>query len=117
MSTTTPCLILPITSHKAVMSLSRNGRRRKPAVRIKKMGQQILGQKGKRQDFEPRTPRVPTAVEPPMQAALRTLLHHPELAEKVENASHFAAEDQSNAQLLVALIEARQRIRTFGRYS
>ncbi|WP_346395116.1 DNA primase [Pseudomonas syringae] len=65
--------------------------------------------KGKRQDFEPRTPRVPTAVEPPMQAALRTLLHHPELAEKVENASHFAAEDQSNAQLLVALIEARQK--------
>ncbi|MEQ4258007.1 DNA primase [Pseudomonas syringae] len=65
--------------------------------------------KGERQDFEPRTPRVPTAVEPPMQAALRTLLHHPELAEKVENASHFAAEDQSNAQLLVALIEARQK--------
>ncbi|WP_459203358.1 hypothetical protein, partial [Pseudomonas fragariae (ex Marin et al. 2024)] len=27
-----------------------------------------------------------TAVEPPMQTALRTLLHHPELAEKVENA-------------------------------
>lgn len=81
-----------------------------------KMGQQT---RAKRQapDFEPRTPRVPTAVEPPMQAALRTLLHHPELAEKVENASHFAAEDQSNAQLLVALIEARQRIRTFGRYS
>ncbi|NAT26910.1 DNA primase [Pseudomonas syringae pv. actinidiae] len=67
------------------------------------------GKKGKRQEFEPRTPRVPTAVEPPMQAALRTLLHHPELAEKVENASHFAAEDQSNAQLLVALIEARQK--------
>ncbi|RMO84141.1 DNA primase [Pseudomonas syringae pv. tagetis] len=67
------------------------------------------GKKGKRQELEPRTPRVPTAVEPPMQAALRTLLHHPELAEKVENASHFAAEDQSNAQLLVALIEARQK--------
>ncbi|MDU8428233.1 DNA primase [Pseudomonas syringae pv. actinidifoliorum] len=67
------------------------------------------GKKGKRQEFEPRAPRVPTAVEPPMQAALRTLLHHPELAEKVENASHFAAEDQSNAQLLVALIEARQK--------
>ncbi|WP_010210795.1 DNA primase [Pseudomonas syringae group genomosp. 3] len=67
------------------------------------------GKKGKRQEFEPRTPRVPTAVDPPMQAALRTLLHHPELAEKVENASHFAAEDQSNAQLLVALIEARQK--------
>ncbi|UNB62681.1 DNA primase [Pseudomonas syringae group genomosp. 7] len=75
----------------------------------KKWDNKPWGKKGKRQDFEPRTPRVPTAVEPPMQAALRTLLHHPELAEKVENASHFAAEDQSNAQLLVALIEARQK--------
>ncbi|KPW45446.1 DNA primase [Pseudomonas syringae pv. broussonetiae] len=75
----------------------------------KKWDNKSWGKKGKRQDFEPRTPRVPTAVEPPMQAALRTLLHHPELAEKVENASHFAAEDQSNAQLLVALIEARQK--------
>ncbi|RMR06418.1 DNA primase [Pseudomonas syringae pv. helianthi] len=75
----------------------------------KKWDNKPWGKKGKRQDFEPRTQRVPTAVEPPMQAALRTLLHHPELAEKVENASHFAAEDQSNAQLLVALIEARQK--------
>ncbi|MCF5645967.1 DNA primase [Pseudomonas syringae] len=75
----------------------------------KKWDNTFSGKKGKRQDFGPRTPRVPTAVEPPMQAALRTLLHHPELAEKVENASHFAAEDQSNAQLLVALIEARQK--------
>ena len=75
----------------------------------KKWDNKSWDKKGKRQDFEPRTPRVPTAVEPPMQAALRTLLHHPELAEKVENASHFAAEDQSNAQLLVALIEARQK--------
>ncbi|MBX8496121.1 DNA primase [Pseudomonas cichorii] len=68
-----------------------------------------LGKGGKRQEFEPRAPRVPTAVEPPLQAALRTLLHHPELAEKVENASHFAAEDHAQAQLLVALIEARQK--------
>ncbi|WP_024689688.1 DNA primase [Pseudomonas tremae] len=75
----------------------------------KKWDNKPWGKKGKRQDLEPRTPRVPTAVEPPMQAALRTLLHHPELAEKVENASHFAAEDQSIAQLLVALIEARQK--------
>ncbi|MEN1834613.1 DNA primase [Pseudomonas lijiangensis] len=67
------------------------------------------GKGGKRQEFEPRAPRVPTAVEPPLQAALRTLLHHPELAEKVENASHFAAEDHAQAQLLVALIEARQK--------
>ncbi|MEG5264442.1 DNA primase [Pseudomonas sp. JDS28PS106] len=75
----------------------------------KKWDKKPWDKKGKRQDFEPRAPRVPTAVEPPMQAALRTLLHHPELAEKVENASHFAAEDHAQAQLLVALIEARQK--------
>jgi DNA primase len=75
----------------------------------KKWDKKPWDKKGRRQDFEPRTPRVPTAVEPPMQAALRTLLHHPELAEKVENASHFAAEDHAQAQLLVALIEARQK--------
>ncbi|MEE4741159.1 DNA primase [Pseudomonas alliivorans] len=75
----------------------------------KKWEKKPWDKKGKRGDFEPRAPRVPTAVEPPMQAALRTLLHHPELAEKVENASHFAAEDQSQAQLLVSLIEARQK--------
>ncbi|MFJ4145613.1 DNA primase [Pseudomonas sp. NPDC089734] len=75
----------------------------------KKWDKKPWDKKGRRQDFEPRTPRVPTAVEPPMQAALRSLLHHPELAEKVENASHFAAEDQMQAQLLVALIEARQK--------
>ncbi|WP_122863916.1 DNA primase [Pseudomonas viridiflava] len=75
----------------------------------KKWEKKLWDKKGKRGDFEPRAPRVPTAVEPPMQAALRTLLHHPELAEKVENASHFAAEDQSQAQLLVSLIEARQK--------
>jgi len=75
----------------------------------KKWEKKPWDKKGKHGDFEPRAPRVPTAVEPPMQAALRTLLHHPELAEKVENASHFAAEDQSQAQLLVSLIEARQK--------
>ncbi|RRV04780.1 DNA primase [Pseudomonas sp. v388] len=75
----------------------------------KKWDKKPWDKKGKRADFEPRAPRVPTAVEPPMQAALRTLLHHPELAEKVENASHFAAEDHAQAQLLVALIEARQK--------
>ncbi|WP_122414996.1 DNA primase [Pseudomonas viridiflava] len=75
----------------------------------KKWEKKPWDKKGKRGDFEPRAPRVPTAVEPPTQAALRTLLHHPELAEKVENASHFAAEDQSQAQLLVSLIEARQK--------
>ncbi|MCY1408658.1 DNA primase [compost metagenome] len=64
---------------------------------------------GKRQDFEQRAPRVPTSVEPPTLSALRTLLHHPQLAEKVEDASHFAAEDHVYAQLLVALLEALQK--------
>ncbi len=75
----------------------------------KKWDNTFSGKKGKRQEFRQRAPRIPTAVEPPMQTALRTLLHHPELAEKVENASNFAAEDHPNAQLLIALIEARQK--------
>ena len=41
--------------------------------------------------------------------ALRTLLHHPELSQKVEDASHFAAEDNVYSQLLVALLEALQK--------
>ncbi|WP_416427176.1 DNA primase [Pseudomonas sp. App30] len=61
-------------------------------------------------NFEPRVPpRVPTSVEPPTLSALRTLLHHPQLAEKVENASHFADEEHVYAQLLVALLEALQK--------
>jgi len=65
--------------------------------------------KGKR-DFQPRPqPRTPVAVEPPTLSALRTLLHHPQLAEKVEDASHFAAEEHVYAQLLVALLEALQK--------
>ncbi|OBS35401.1 DNA primase [Pseudomonas syringae] len=75
----------------------------------KKWENTFSGKKGKLQEFRQRAPRIPTAVEPPMQTALRTLLHHPELAEKVENASNFAAEDHPNAQLLIALIEARQK--------
>ena len=62
---------------------------------------------GKR-DFQP-PPRVPTSVEPPTLSALRTLMHHPQLAKKVEDASHFAAEEHVYAQLLVALLEALQK--------
>ncbi len=62
---------------------------------------------GKRQEFHP--PRVPTSVEPPTITALRTLLHHPQLARKVEETSHFAAEEHLYAQLLVALLEALQK--------
>lgn len=54
-------------------------------------------------------PRVPAPVEPPTLSALRTLLHHPLLAGKVEDASHFADEEQMYSQLLVALIEAAQK--------
>ncbi len=61
---------------------------------------------GQRQDAQP---RVPAPVEPPTLSALRTLLHHPQLARKVEDASHFAAEEHLYAQLLVALLEALQK--------
>jgi DNA primase len=61
-----------------------------------------------RDDF-PRGPRVAAPVESPTLTALRTLLHHPQLAEKVEDASHFAAENDTYAQLLVALLGAMQK--------
>lgn len=54
-------------------------------------------------------PRVPAPVEPPTLSALRTLLHYPLLAGKVEDASHFADEEHLYSQLLVALIEAAQK--------
>ena len=41
--------------------------------------------------------------------ALRTLLHHPQLAQKVEDVSHFADEDDTYAQLLVALVGTLQK--------
>ena len=64
--------------------------------------------KGKR-DFQPRQqPRTPVTVEPPTLSALRTLLHHPQLAAKVEVASQLADEEHVYAQLLVALLEALQ---------
>lgn len=64
---------------------------------------------GQRPDFKPRGPRTPTSVEPPALTTLRTLLHHPELAQKVEDASNFAAEDDTYAQLLVALLGTLQK--------
>ncbi|MBH3458807.1 MULTISPECIES: DNA primase [Pseudomonas] len=65
------------------------------------------GGKGWQRDEAP--PRTPAPVEPPALAALRTLLHHPLLAGKVEDASHFADEEHLYSQLLVALIEAVQK--------
>ncbi|GGK02225.1 DNA primase [Pseudomonas matsuisoli] len=66
--------------------------------------------KGKRDGkyFRP-PPRTEVAVESPNLTALRTLLHHPELAGKVENASVIAGENDTYAQLLVALLEAVQK--------
>ncbi|MBB1519055.1 DNA primase [Aquipseudomonas guryensis] len=64
--------------------------------------------KGGRDD-QPRTPRKAVSVESPTLTALRTLLHHPNLAQKVEDVSHFAAEDDTYAQLLVALLGALQK--------
>ncbi|MBD1552120.1 DNA primase [Pseudomonas typographi] len=63
----------------------------------------------RRREFEPRAPRPPASVEPPVLSALRSLLHHPQLATKVEDASHFADENQVYSQLLVALLEALQK--------
>ncbi|MGE1082242.1 DNA primase [Pseudomonas shirazensis] len=54
-------------------------------------------------------PRVPAPVEPPTLSALRTLLHYPLLAGKVEDASHFADEEHVYNQLLISLIEAAQK--------
>lgn len=69
------------------------------------------GRSGYRQgrgDF-PARPRIAVSVEPPNLSALRTLLHHPQLAQKVADASHFASEEDPYAQLLVALLEALQK--------
>jgi DNA primase len=60
-------------------------------------------------EFAPRAPRTAVSVESPHLSALRTLLHYPQLAQKVEDVSHFAAEDDTYAQLLVALLGALQK--------
>jgi len=65
--------------------------------------------KGRKGDFTPRQPRTEISVESPTLTALRTLLHHPQLAQKVEDASHFANEGQTYSQLLAALVEALQK--------
>ena len=57
----------------------------------------------------PKLNRAKAVVETPHLAALRTLLHHPHLALKVDNASKLAAEDDLYAQLLVSLLEALQK--------
>ena len=74
------------------------------------MGQETLSKNGKRGDRdESYAPRTPVAVEAPTLIALRTLIHHPQLAGKVESADHFANESNTYAQVLIALIEAMQK--------
>ncbi|MEH6389275.1 DNA primase [Pseudomonas profundi] len=48
-------------------------------------------------------------VENPLLNAARTLLHHPHLAGLVNQASQFANEDEDEAVLLVALVDALQK--------
>jgi len=74
-----------------------------------KKGNKPWQRKGERGDFQPRAPRTTVSVESPTLSALRTLLQNPQLALKVEDASHFAAENDLYAQLLVALLEALQK--------
>ncbi|MEQ6331172.1 DNA primase [Pseudomonas chengduensis] len=74
----------------------------------KKDGGGKWNKKGKG-DFAQRAPRTAVSVESPHLIALRTLLHHPHLAQKVEDVSHFADEDDTYAQLLVALVGALQK--------
>lgn len=50
-----------------------------------------------------------SGVENPLLNAARTLLHHPHLAGLVDRASQFANEDEDEALLLVALVDALQK--------
>ena len=81
---------------------------KKPGTGGKKWENKPWDKKGKR-GGEREQAWIPVGVEPPTLTALRTLLHHPQLAKKVEDAGHFAAEDQTNNQLLIALVEAVQK--------
>lgn len=81
---------------------------KKPGAAGKKWENKPWDKKGKR-GGEREQAWIPVGVEPPTLTALRTLLHHPQLAKKVEDAGHFAAEDQTNNQLLIALVEAVQK--------
>ncbi|MGY2292328.1 DNA primase [Pseudomonas sp. SDO528_S397] len=76
----------------------------------KKWDKKPWNKNGKRGDRdEPYAPRTPVAVEAPTLIALRTLIHYPQLAGKVESADHFANESNTYAQVLIALIEAVQK--------
>ena len=57
----------------------------------------------------PASPAKTNGVENPLLNAARTLLHHPHLAGLVNQASQFANEDEDEAVLLVALVDALQK--------
>lgn len=83
---------------------------KKPGAGGKKWDKKPWSKNGKRGDRdEAYAPRTPVAVEAPTLIALRTLIHHPQLAGKVESAEHFANESNTYAQVLIALIEAVQK--------
>ncbi|MGB3124132.1 MAG: DNA primase [Pseudomonas sp.] len=83
---------------------------KKPGAGGKKWDKKPWSKNGKRGDRdEPYAPRTPVAVEAPTLIALRTLIHHPQLAGKVESADHFANASNTYAQVLIALIEAVQK--------
>jgi DNA primase len=75
----------------------------------KKDGEWKKGGDWKKGSRDSAPPRKPVHVESPTLTALRTLLHHPQLAQKVEDVSHFADEDDTYAQLLVALVGTLQK--------
>ncbi|MBF6027252.1 DNA primase [Pseudomonas sp. P115] len=83
---------------------------KKPGAGGKQWDKKPWSKNGKRGDRdEAYAPRTPVAVEAPTLIALRTLIHHPQLAGKVESADHFANESNTYAQVLIALIEAVQK--------
>ncbi|KAF1031707.1 MAG: DNA primase [Pseudomonas sp.] len=83
---------------------------KKPGAGGKKWEKKPWSKNDKRGDRdEPYAPRTPVAVEAPTLIALRTLIHHPQLASKVESADHFANASNTYAQVLIALIEAVQK--------
>ena len=84
---------------------------KKPGAGGKKWDKKPWDKNGKRggERNQQSAPRKPIAVEAPTLIALRTLIHHPQLAGKVETANHFANESSTYGQLLVALIEAVQK--------
>ncbi|WP_339469796.1 DNA primase [Pseudomonas sp. EL_65y_Pfl1_R83] len=83
---------------------------KKPGAGGKKWDNKPWSKNGKRGDRdEAFAPRTPVAVEAPTLIALRTLIHHPQLAGKVESADHFANASNTYAQVLIALIEAVQK--------